>query len=483
MERYPTIVLSESDDLLNKLLDQRPELTKAELEEKIQQKKDKIGAGYLTDQGAIFLIAADYGISLTETKKTELSLKNLYAGAKDIQLTARVLSVTPTKNLTRKDGSPLYLRIITMYDADATVDVKIWDDNANLPVFDTLKPGDLIKIEKAYVKSEFDGALAVHMGTGASIEAVNNDTSSEIPGIDSLTKDVSELTKDDKDVVVTGINDGMITEMQFTSSKGRPGKALKMRLKGKDDATSLRVVLWGQDESSIPNIVSSTARVKLIGVKVKSTETGMEIHGNEGTVIDIEGSKDVEPVVTRVLAKINTDSGKNFILAADKDKKIFNITDVSNINNDICAEGDIIECMPTKIYGNSMTLDENSFVRKLEDDGGDDSTNTLPTVNELRTKINDISADVTCCLEGIILKISERREIQTKSGETVALSEMFIEDDTGQIWVKGWRDKAREIDSCQLGEIISIMGISARPGYEGKLELTLNAFSKIIKKN
>lgn len=473
-------MLSELDSLLNKLLDQKPELTKAEVEDKIRQKKDKIGAGYLTDQGALFLIAGDYGISLTETKKTELSLKDLYAGAKDIQLTARVLSVTPTKNLTRKDGSPLHLRIITVYDADSSVDVKVWDDSAKLPVFETMKPGDLIKVEKAYVKSEFDGSLAIHMGTGASVEAVENDTGNTIPGIDSITKDVSELQKDDKNVAVTGINDGLINEIRFTSNKGIPGKALKMRLKGKDGTTALRVVLWGKDESSIPNIVSSTAKVKLIGVKVKATETDMEIHGNEGTVIEIEGSKDVEPVIAKVLAKTQTDDGKNLILAVDKDRKIFNITDISNITGDMCAQGDAIECMPTKIYGNSMTLDESSFVRKLE---GDDSAGTLPTVGELRTKINDISADITCCLEGIVLKVSERREIQTKSGETVSLSEMFIEDDTGQIWVKGWRDKAREVDSCQLGEIISVIGISARPGYEGKLELTLNPFSKIIKKS
>lgn len=474
--------MSEADDLLNKLLEQRPEITKEEMEEKIKQKKDKIGAGYLTDQGAIFLIAADYGISLTETKKTELSLKDLYAGAKDIQLTARILSVTPTLNLTKKDGTPLHLRVITIYDTDATTDVKIWDTQANLPVFDTLRPGDLIRIEKAYVKSEFEGALVIHMGTGSTIEAVGDDASSDnnnIPGIDSLTKDVSELTKDDKNFVAMGINDGLISEIRFTNSKGRPGKALKMRLKGKDGTTSLRVVIWGKDESSIPNIVSSTAQVKLIGVKVKSTDTGLEIHGNEGTVIEIEGSKDAEPVVTRILAKIDTDGDKKFILAVDKDKKIFNITDSSNITNDM-SEGDIIECMPTKIYGNSMTLDENSFVRRLEDDS---ITDTLPAVSELRTRISDVMADTTCCMEGIILKISDRRDIQTKGGETIALSEMFVEDDTGQIWIKGWRDKAREIDQCQLGEIVSIIGANARPGYEGKLEVMLNAFSKIIKKS
>ena len=35
---------------------------------------------------------------------------------------------------------------------------------------------------------------------------------------------------------------------------------------------------------------------------------------------------------------------------------------------------------------------------------------------------------------------------------------MFVEDDTGQIWVKGWRNQARLIDKCELGEIVSITG-------------------------
>jgi len=49
--------LSEFENLINKLLEQKPELTKESIEEQIKQKKEKIGAGYLTDQGALFLIA------------------------------------------------------------------------------------------------------------------------------------------------------------------------------------------------------------------------------------------------------------------------------------------------------------------------------------------------------------------------------------------------------------------------------------------
>ena len=81
------------------------------------------------------------------------------------------------------------------------------------------------------------------------------------------------------------------------------------------------------------------------------------------------------------------------------------------------------------------------------------------------------------------MKVPERREVQTKSGESIALSEMFVEDDTGQIWVKGWRNQARIIDKCELGEIISITGLNGKAGLEGRIELFVTPFSKITKKN
>lgn len=114
---------------------------------------------------------------------------------------------------------------------------------------------------------------------------------------------------------------------------------------------------------------------------------------------------------------------------------MYNITDISN-STDICNEGDIIECMPSKVYGNSITLDENSFVRKLDND------ETIPSLSKIRTKINDVKVDHNYCVEAIILKVPERREVQTKTGESILLSEMFVEDDTGQIWIKGWRNQS-----------------------------------------
>lgn len=464
--------MSELEKLIGKLIEQKPELTKTNIEEQIEKKKEKIGAGYLTDQGALFLIASDYGITLTESQKSEISLKDLYAGAKEVSLETRVLNLSPAKQFSRKDGSPFYLRTMTVYDANSTASVKLWDEKANLPGIEDLKPGDLVKIIKAYVKSDLDGSPTINIGSGSNIETA--DAESEIPSIDAITKDISELQEGEKDLVVTGMIDGIISGMEFTNSRGQPGKALRMRLKGKENS-GMRVVIWGKDETSVPNMVSQLAKVRLLGVRVKSGNQGLEIHGNDATIIEIEGAKEAEPIITRILSMTSIENGKCMILGVDDKKNLYNITDISNSTN-ICNEGDIIECMPSKVYGNSITLDENSFVRKLDND------EKIPSLSKIRTKINDVKVDHNYCVEAIILKVPERREVQTKTGESILLSEMFVEDDTGQIWIKGWRNQARLVDKCELGEIVSITGLNAKAGLEGRIELFLSAFSKITKK-
>ena len=465
--------MSEFDQLVEKLLDQKPDLTREDIQEQIERKKEKIGAGYLTDQGALFLIASDYGISLSEPLKVEMGLKDLYAGAKEISLETRVLNVSPAKQYSRKDGSPFYLRTMTVYDENSTASVKLWDEKANLPGIENLKPGDLIKIIKAYVKSDLNGSPTINIGSGSNIEPT--DDHSDIPTIENIAKDVSELQEGQKDQVVTGTIDGMVSTMTFTNSRGEPGKALRMRLKGKE-GTSMRVVLWGKDETGLPNMISQGAKVVLLGVRAKTGNQGLEIHGNESTQINIEGAKEAEPVIARILSMVTTDNGNKMILAADEKRNLYNIVDSSD-STSICSEGDVIECMPSKVYGNSITLDDNSFVRKL------DNNENIPSLSQMRTRVNDVKVDGNYCVEAIILKVPERREVQTKSGESISLSEMFVEDDTGQIWIKGWRNQARLIDKCELGEIISVTGLNAKAGLEGRIELFLSPYSKITKKN
>lgn len=458
--------------LISRLLEQKPDLTREEIEQKIKQKKEKIGAGYLTDQGAVFLIASDLGITLADQPKISIGLKDLYAGAKEITLETRILNFSPSKQFSRKDGSSFNLRTLTVYDKNSTASVKLWDEKANLPGLEDLKPGDLIKIIKAYIKSDLNGNPTINVGSGSSIESIKND--SDIPLIDAITIDASEIKENMKDIVVTGKIDGIVNSIEFTNSRGEKNTALKLSIKGKN-GSAVRCVLWNKNESELPKMILPDAQVTLYGIKTKSAMQGLEIHGNESTIIRIDGGKEVEPIIGRVISITNTEIGNTLLQIVDSGKKIFNISDSSGAAK-IFKEGDVVEIMPSRIFGNSIMIDEKSFMRKL------DEREEIPKISEMRTKIKEVKIGETYCIEAIILKVPERREIQTKNGETISLSEMFVEDDTGQIWIKGWRNQARIIDSCSIGEIVSITGLNAKSGLEGRVELVLSAYSKITKK-
>ena len=464
--------MSEFEELISKLLEKVPELSRSVIEERINEKKEKVGAGYLTDQGAIFLVAADLGVTLEQSQKSEVAIKDLYIGAKEVTLESRVLNISPTKQFTKKDGSSFSLRTITVYDNNSTASVKLWDEKANLPGLDELKPGDLIKIIKAYVKSDLTGAPTINIGSGASIET--SESESDIVSIDSKITDVSEIKEDQRDLIVTGTLGSAMSLLEFTNSKGQPSKALKFRLRGQNK-NLVNVVLWGKDESILPKIISQDAKVKLFGVRTKTGMQGLEIHGNDATLVDVEGDTEIQPVILRLLAVEKDQSGSVTGLAIDKSKKIVRITDITDTIGSFTKD-DILECMPSKIFGNTIQIDQDSFVRKIED-------NSIPTISEIRTKITDVTEGNDYSVEAIVLKAPERKEIQTKNGDNVQLSEMFVEDDSGQVWIKGWRQQADLMDNFTLGDIITIIGVNARPGLEGKLDLVLTPYSKIIKKN
>ena len=266
----------------------------------------------------------------------------------------------------------------------------------------------------------------------------------------------------------------MISLLEFTNSKGQPSTALKFRLKSKT-GNLISVVLWGKDEAILPKIVSSNAEIKLYGVRTKTGNQGLEIHGNDATIIEIEGKQEIEPITVRLLSVTKSDSGTTIGLGIDRSKKLIQITDVSGIIASFDSNS-IVECMPSKVFGDVIKIDQDSFVRKIDDD-------SLPNISDLRTKISDIKEGSNLCIESIILKSPERREIQTKNGETVSLSEMFVEDDSAQIWIKAWRKQADLLSNFTSGDIITVLGVNGKPGLEGKIELVLTSYSKIIKKN
>src|SRR5439155_15688814 len=116
------------------LRQQRPDLNHDSIRDMIDEKKRKVGAGYLTDQGALFLVAADLGVSFDSLPKAQSGLKDIYVGAKEVTVVGRIMNVYPVHTFTKRESNEqAATRTLVVYDKDVRVKVKLWDRHVAIP--------------------------------------------------------------------------------------------------------------------------------------------------------------------------------------------------------------------------------------------------------------------------------------------------------------------------------------------------------------
>ena len=469
--------------MIESLQSQKPDISVEQLRELIDEKKRKIGAGYLTDQGALFLVAADLGISLGNIKRGYGTIKDLFVGAKDVSVVGRIMNIYPTRKFFRKDSNEeIRNRTLTIYDHESVVRVKLWDDQITLPDEAHLSPGELVKISRGYVKSGLDGRPVINLSSGSQIEVLEEENA--IPDIDSITIKVDEVRESRENVVITGILGSSPRISQYENSRGEAMKLLQLQLYNETKTQYLRTVIWNVDESKIPKIFDIDAKIRLIGVRIKQGNPqygsgDFEIHGDEGTAFEFFGTKTDIEIKTLKVVSVGRETGPGNVasLAIDKNGKFVHLTIDTALLNSPLNYDSMIECVPSRIFGNSMILyKDDSYIRVIEDD------QSFPKMSVFESKIKDVQmSDSPYILEAIVLQSPNMTEVNTKNGELVPVSDTLIGDDTGEIRLVGWRKQSSSVTNLVVGDRIRVLGATGTKGMGGKTELTLKTDSSLIK--
>lgn len=466
------------------MLKQKPEINAEQIRDLIDEKKRNIGAGYLTDQGALFLVAADLGISFENVQKSHTGIKDLFIGAKEVNITARIMNIYPIRKFNKRDtNEEIKTRTLTVYDKESSTKIKLWDDQINTPDDIGLRSGDLIRISRCYIKSGLDGKPIINLGSSGSIEpAIDNDDS--IPNIDSITITVDDVKEPKENAAITGIINSNPRISEFTNTRGEISKSLQMQISNENNTYSLRVVIWNIDERKLPKVFNTGAKVRLIGVKIKEgnpqySSANFEIHGDEGTILEFTGTQSEVEVMPLRIISIGKESGRRNIscLAVDRNGRFMSIIIDNTMVNDEIVTDTIIECIPSRIFGSSVIISkDDSYIRIMEDD------TSFPRLSKLESKIKDIQvSENPYILEAIVLQAPNTTEVNTKSRESVLLTDTFIGDDTGEIRLLGWRDQSSFVNKLNVGDRILVIGATANNSREGKVELTLKPYSSITK--
>ncbi len=466
------------------LLERKPEISAEEIKNLVDEKKRKIGAGYLTDQGALFLVAADLGISLERNQSSLQKLKDLYVGARDISVVGRVMSIYPTRTFMRRDNSEeLHNRTITIVDGDSAIRLKLWEKRVEFPEESGLRPGDLIKLTKCYVKSGLDGKPVLNVGDMSTIEVIKEE-SIDIPSLDHFARDLSDISSQTDNVVILGKISSSPRMVEYKNIRGQDSKALQLNVSNEEGTKTLRTIIWNIDESRLPKILTVGSNIRLVGVRIKpgNTQYGnseFEIHGDEGTSFDVSNPEAEPEVLALKMISVGKDLGTGYLecLAFQKDGKITTLRIDSNLLKTSISSGTIIQCIPSMILGNQITLyRDDSYVSEIEDDS------SFPSLEKLETKIEDIvNSDRPYLVEGIVLQTPSINTVTTRNGENVSLAETILGDDTAEISLLGWRNLSSLVTELKVGERIKIRGVVTSTDRDGKLQLSLKPYSSINK--
>ncbi|MGC2386489.1 MAG: hypothetical protein WA460_05370 [Nitrososphaeraceae archaeon] len=465
------------------VLQEKPEINAEMVKDLIEEKKKTIGAGYLTDQGALFLVAADLGISFENAPKMNSGIKDLYVGAKEIGVTGRVMNIYPTRKFVKKETQEeIKNRTITIYDNDSAVKIKLWDLITDFPEERGLKPGDLVKITRGYVKASLSGRPLVNLGSSSSIDIIDG-SNSDIQDINSVTISVDEIEQPRENAVIAGRISSNPRISEFTNGRGERSKLLQLQISNQDQSRTIRVVIWNIDELRLPKVIEIGAQLKLIGVRVKEGNpqygnSDFEIHGDEGTAMEFSGNQlELEAMPLRIISVgRKTSKGTISCLAVDRLRKYFILNIDSNLLTSEIRQNSTVECIPSRIFGNSIILSaEDSYIRMIDDDS------SFPLATMLESKIKDINSTQNPILtEAIVLQTPNETEVNTKSTEVVPLAATMIGDDTGEIRLVGWREQSSEVRKLNVGDRVKIAGATVNSRIGSKQELTLRQYSSVI---
>jgi ssDNA-binding replication factor A large subunit len=455
------------ESLVGELLQQRPELTKEDLLRRIEEKKRTVGAGYLTDQGALFLVAGELGVSLRkESASSDLTIKDLYIGANDVTVVARVLAVYPEATYNRKDGGKGKYRRLVLFDGKNSVRLTIWEEGMEQVASLGLSVDAPVRVSSAYVKQGLDGKPNLNLGKRGRMELVKDEkVVAKLPSITTVVQKLPALTKEEQFAAIEGVVSSEPRYSEFVRSDGSEGSLFQFGL-GRDGGKETRVVIWSP---AVRPDLKLGQRIRITSVRARRSNTGdFEIHGDTGSTVSL-GEPSPRSVL-RVAATSSTQASK-LILGVGKDKRVKVIEVGKGMKEP--SQGDLVGVKPDEVTEGRMYCRSPDSVQIMEDD-------TFPGLTDLATKLREAKEeDAQIVVEVIALSHGSVDEVHLKDGSVVKKGELTVGDDTGELKLVAWRELSGRVTDVQPGQRLRLVDVVPKSTKTGGWVLQVSSLSVI----
>ena len=144
------------DEMLQRM-EQKAGLSRAQIEEKIGAKLKQL-AGLISKEGAAHIVANELGVKLLENSG---KIKDIYAGMRSVEFSAKVQTVYPLNTFARQDGTEGKVASCMVADETGVTRLVGWGDQAE--VLSKLEPNTIIKVSGGMAKESNRGYTEIHV--------------------------------------------------------------------------------------------------------------------------------------------------------------------------------------------------------------------------------------------------------------------------------------------------------------------------------
>lgn len=462
------------EEIIELILKHLPEYERKDIIDLIKEKRQELGAEIVNEESAAMIVARDLGIDLRQVSpKTRLKIEDIAEGNRNVNLTAKVVSVGTVRTFDRNDGTKGRVTSITVGDDTGRLRVVLWDEQTKIVSERKINVNDVVQIRGGYVKRGLGDSLELNIGRMGRIVPLDE---YEIEEFDLEVPDAKQIKVEDlKDGVYdVTLTVRVIQVFRFTTftrkSDGKEGKVIS--LKGADETGSIRVVFWDDNAEKMKD-VSEGEVIRVTGGYTREGRNG-EIELHAGRTSKIERGLDKEIEVSEDLGEIRESLGKK------------PISELELGMWDVDIEAKVVQVMPPKSFEkkngtdgkvqNFVVADESGSIRVTIWDERVDQLEELKEGDIIRVQHGYVKEGFR---DDVEFHLGQRAEVERNPGDS-NLDQLDTSTITTTGPVRAGRVTIDDIDEDDERKYVEVCGIIVSIGQTSPIYLACPECNKKV---
>lgn len=397
-------------------------LSKKEIQIKVKEKKDEL-KGLISEEGALFIIAKEFGVDVEEENKDllndiDINIEDIKKpGMKNITLVGRIKTIYQIYSFDKKQGGKGFVGSFLIQDKTGDIRIVLWDEQTKLfknPEFDI---GTLVKIVNGYAKKGKNGKIEVHIGKlGKVIISPEDVDYKKYPKIENSYIPIKEIDLSHNSVSIEGKIIQKFPVKKFDRKDGTKGKVGSIRIM--DSSDNIRITFWNDDVDKLEGLGVGDF-IALSNLNPRKNKYNDSIDLNFSNYSKIKKKKTEMKLESQIVKNIETLQEKKGILSV---KGV--ITSIDNLKSISLKSGEEVALLgfvisdPTDAIRVTIWRDlAKEYNDKLEKGMGVLLKNILVKYSNY-SKRNEINFLKTSSLEQKELQYEDLKEIRSDNRDT-----------------------------------------------------------------